>query len=577
MRFSMAMTAVSALLLTSLSPSAAAAPRGDASPFEAAGGERTRLPLTLVDGGGYTWDIQQDGSVSNGTGDAFDTAMTVTVAGASPRVTGAAVLIEEGRLLVLPTVDTAGGLQLTRSVHVPSGDGYARWLDVLYNPGGETVTTTVVYGLGLGSDSATRVVATSGPDTDGNSSDLGWVTDDADPTGADPAVAVVFGDARGATEPTTDLADGRDTPQITHHVEVPPRAQVGIAVIVAQRTSSDEATTWLQSFSSRDALKKAGVRIQNFAYMSGFHVAGLLRGTEWDLVELRNGNRLKGSLQVPTWEVATPYGHRSVAREDVAGVIFGSPGTAQDALVLHRGDVLVGDLGVGPLPLTASWGGKVPVPRKNIARIGLAHSGDPEERVASTAHVVTLRRGDQLRGQLVGDSLRLAAPYGTVELPIDRVAQLLLTAANGRLHEATLADGSVFSGILLDSAIRLRREDGEELELARSLLESVEAPPLLLEPAIDHSSPVLTLSNGDRWYASPTEEPMHLVASFGPLDLPLAEIGTIDFGTPHPRAAIVQLADGGSVTVQFSDDDLTFRLSGGMELNVPLVFLEGLD
>ncbi len=61
------------------------------------------------------------------------------------------------------------------------------------------------------------------------------------------------------------------------------------------------------------------------------------------------------------------------------------------------------------------------------------------------------------------------------------------------------------------------------------------------------------------------------------MDLPLTQIDQITFGTPHPGFASVLLAEGSQVTGHLGADELTFRLGCGVELTVPLVFLECLE
>lgn len=144
------------------------------------------LPVNLEDGDGYKWDIQQNGSIADGTSDAFDGGFVLA---GFPNITSAGVE-GGGREIVLSNGATSG-VQVMRKIYVPEDRAYCRFLEVLRNLGGSPVNHTVRIDTNLGSDSATVVVGTSDGDSVFETTDQWIVTDDADGTG-DPAVTHVI-------------------------------------------------------------------------------------------------------------------------------------------------------------------------------------------------------------------------------------------------------------------------------------------------------------------------------------------------------------------------------------------------
>jgi hypothetical protein len=68
-------------------------------------------------------------------------------------------LVEEGgRELVIGPRDVAG-IRVTRQVYVPPAGGFARYLELLTNPGDAPVTVPVSVDSHLASDTSTRIVA----------------------------------------------------------------------------------------------------------------------------------------------------------------------------------------------------------------------------------------------------------------------------------------------------------------------------------------------------------------------------------------------------------------------------------
>jgi hypothetical protein len=528
---------------------------------ELQGTMQTSLPFTLSDGLGYSWDIQYDGSIGDGLNDAFDGAMTVEVNGSSASFAGYGNILEGGREIALPPVGVGGGgLMLARRVLIAADDGYARFVELLYNPGSTSMTATL--------DGDTIV----GPD------DRGWVTDDGSPGADDPSVAVIFGDDGAQTAGIATLMGGSDLPNIRYSVEVPPGDTTAIVLFVAMRTIREEGSQWLGSFDTGAALADLPYLVSNFTGGGRgptFRVSGLLRGGERDIVELRDGNRLEGTLGDKKWTIETPYGAHEVKLKDIAGVIAGGPGRVGDTVVLLSGEVFVGDLTAETANLRLPGGKAVDIPLETIDRIGMHQRSEAEESYQSTADRAVLRQGDRLEGKILGDAFQLATAMGTIRVPRNKVASLDLRA-DGGVHRIVLADGSTLSGILLDETVVFRHRTGQELTLEQRQLVSLEVPGLLLEPAVDPGSPVLVLSNGDRWFARPTAGSLPVETSFGELALKLDEIAAIRFDQPIAGAVSVKLRDGGSFVGKLGTDALTLRLGCGMELTVDAAFLSEL-
>jgi Zn-dependent metalloprotease/subtilisin family serine protease len=158
-------------------------------------GQVVSLPYTLFDSQPYQWDISSNGSIGDGTSDAYDGGhVCLNFPSFS---TG--VLLNGRELFIGPT--TQSGLELTRRIYVPSTQSYARFLEVLRNPGATPITTTVRLDTNLGSDGGTVMVATSSGDLAFGTNDDWIVTDDTDGSG-DPTVLHVTANAVGSQRPS---------------------------------------------------------------------------------------------------------------------------------------------------------------------------------------------------------------------------------------------------------------------------------------------------------------------------------------------------------------------------------------
>lgn len=157
------------------------------------------LPTTRIDGAGFRWDVSGDGQIVDGTSDAFDGGLALRVGGI-PFPFFAEASSEDGGREVAIGPSEIGLARASRKVFVPSDGGFARFLEIIENPGAAPFTMRVEVSTNLGSDSGTQLVRTSSGDASFTTADDYLVTDDADGFG-DPTVAHVFSDAGATLQP----------------------------------------------------------------------------------------------------------------------------------------------------------------------------------------------------------------------------------------------------------------------------------------------------------------------------------------------------------------------------------------
>jgi hypothetical protein len=180
--------------------------------------------------------------------DAFDgyNALRVTVGGGAPtlyNMVGSATSDCNGRQILMPT-STIGGLQISRKVYVPGSDGFARWVNVVTNPGATAQTVTLDILNNLGSDAGTTIGATSDGDTTAEITDSWVTTYKAFIQGSSPSprLAHVLQSPGAAVQLSAiTLADGNDTPSWSYNFSVPAGGTVAVLNFAAGLASRSDA------------------------------------------------------------------------------------------------------------------------------------------------------------------------------------------------------------------------------------------------------------------------------------------------------------------------------------------------
>ncbi|MCB1875956.1 MAG: carboxypeptidase regulatory-like domain-containing protein [Chromatiales bacterium] len=208
------------------------------------------LPHNLTDGGGFLWDIEGDGSINDGSNDAYDGGLYLSINGVSfPYLDSG--LLEEGLREVRIGPTLVDQLVVTRKIYVPAEGTFARFLEIVENPSGSTVTASLSLDTNLGSDSGTILVATSDGDASFTANDDYLITDDSDGSG-DPTMAHVFSAPGAVLEPFSVFtnAPGNDDINYTFSFSVPAGGRVIIMHFASQNADRAAAAV------SADALRQ---------------------------------------------------------------------------------------------------------------------------------------------------------------------------------------------------------------------------------------------------------------------------------------------------------------------------------
>jgi hypothetical protein len=220
--------------LVGLATPAQAAPCGDGS-----------NEVALEDSAGWTWDLNSDGSVDEGIGDAFDGFPEISVGGVPyPDAPADSCIHEDGGREIVYPEDTLDGLEVSRKVFVPAtGMPFARFLTLLRNGGAAPATSTYTFEGNLGSDGDTEIRLTSSGDVTAAVGDRWAVSDDSGespPERDDPTLLQVWdGTIPGAPQSVTSIdwpSSGDDSPEVNWDVTVPPGATFVFLHVVGQRS-----------------------------------------------------------------------------------------------------------------------------------------------------------------------------------------------------------------------------------------------------------------------------------------------------------------------------------------------------
>ena len=316
----MATLTAAAALATALSAGPAAAVRNTTpgawrfmrSGFAGAGGGGGgQLPVTGSDGHGNTWMVYQPSYLqSQSNMPVYGQTANIQINGQQPANAGnnAARVDEKTGELVMENMP-AGSFTLTRRVLIDTDAGGVRVTDVIRNTANgpsRPVTVTLSSSVNYGVQQSQMV---PDPKRPGKAAGVGRAV----PAGPGRAVVDVYASPGAKVSPTIEAQPGNNMATATLAATVPANGQVAFVHYHLVTQTADQATAWVAAMRPArllaDLPKDVRRSVVNFRTAGGLlGDQDVLRGDLLDTVELRNGDKLNGTLTDAAFKLDTFYG-----------------------------------------------------------------------------------------------------------------------------------------------------------------------------------------------------------------------------------------------------------------------------
>ncbi|HLL88603.1 MAG TPA: hypothetical protein VK324_04820, partial [Tepidisphaeraceae bacterium] len=419
---------------------------------------------------------------------------------------------------------------------------------------------------------------------------LGW----AALTGRGRAVAQVYAGKGGKVLPAIQAQPGNQFCQATYSFTIPAGQSAALWHLHGAAADLPAASKLVASVDEAKLLQAVAkeVRALIVNVRQGGGAAGaveLPRGGSLDVVELRNGDRLTGTIREPMYKLLAPYGTIELPPDRVLGLLNVGRFRPRQLLVTTDGQVLGGTLAKETLDVELSGGQVTPVPLRQVARTGYrGRSGDPDAGRASTGEpsaprpTIFLRDGDRVAVGSFAEPVTLATRYGQLSVPPPAIASIAFVgdaaAAHGA-HAVHLTDGSVLQAFVTAPALTAPLEvTGQTASFPLGDINRAILAPAPAE-VDDGAVAVLRTTTGDTLVGT-INGTLKLDTAFDTIALPANELRGLSRGVatdaePGAGASDVQVTtwDGGTLSGRLQDAQLDVRLVCGVELKVSVSLL----
>jgi hypothetical protein len=541
-------------------------------PSAAGPGEKVDLPHVMPDSQGIQWDVQADGSIGDCGKDLYDSGGRLTLDDVFQWQSGGTQgLLDRARNEITVGPASYKGLNVSRRIAVNAKLGFCRWAEVVENPTAQKVSVRAHVNFTFGgSINLVQPLV----DEKGKKQTIGMAVGDQG------KCLGVMGAGRGSrVVPRIQPQQGGDQLDLYYEVEVPAKQTVVIVHVQAFRPDIAAARQAMVDIKEKDYLAQLPPELVK--KVINFRVADqsignyeILRGDILDVVELRGGDQLKGTLKDRSYKLETFFGTVELPAERVAAVLNVGQFRSSQLVVTVDGEVFGGRLSREAVCLQLSSGQVTQVPLTQLAQAGYRRRLNEPEEWKLDRPMLMLRGGERMAIVPPTTELEVSTRYGRLRLRPEMLAAIAFEPEESAVHEIRLRDGSRFAGLVENNTFDMQLNGaatGRTIKTSASEIQRLQFSPTPAEP--DEKTPVMRLAGGDLLVGT-LAGTLKLETAFDTITVNCAQIrhlSRLPTGTGDAQAT---LWDDSVLRGQLRGTKLKFQTSSGAEMELGLGMIE---
>ena len=537
-----------------------------------------QLPYRANDADGNQWVVQNGGWLQQtGNMPIYSQGGMIMINGNQP-TPGAApgnapVRVDEKTGELVFERMNLNGILVTRRVLVNKDESYVRMIDILKNSNQQeqNVQVQIQSSLNFGINASDTIA-----DPKNAERALGWVGQ----TGANRCAVEIFGGKGGKLIPTVNWPQGSNVVQGNLQVTLPPGKEIALMHLHRTSATIDAGHQYIATLKPAKIL--AGITpdirklIVNFPATQGFiGDREVLRGDLFDVVELRGGDTLNGTIKEKSYKLTTFYGPVELPSDHIVGLINVGQFRPRQLIVTGEGEIFGGTLSKETIEIELSSGQVTQVPLSQISRVGYRKRSGESDEWTFDKPMVVLRSGDRMSVALPEGTIDVLTRYGLLKLNPQSIAAVAFVTEQHGVHEVYLTDGSRFAGLVAPAKFDLKLlTTGQTISIPTSALARIQTSASPPDAADD--APALTLANDDLLVGELTGQ-LKLDTAFDTITVNAAELKALSRARePDAGGFDVQavLWDGTKFSGQLRDPIVTIALRSGTTLSIPLPLVE---
>jgi hypothetical protein len=552
-----------------------------------AGGGNVNLPWQGTDSQGNQWSIYQGGWCQmQGNSPVYSQGAMLLVNGSPPNArTNTAKMDEKTGELLFENLNV-NGVPITRRVLLDKENACLRYIEVFKNTQNneQVVNVQIQSNTNFGIDAGQNI-----QDPRRKDNVIGFTS-----INHQGKAMVEMYAGKGSKIPASVMyQQGNNQVTASLQVTVPAGKEVAIMHLHGIVPSTEAAVQFVSNLKEGRLLSSLPPELKkiivNFTPGQGFiGERELLRGELFDVVEIRGGDQMRGTIKEQTYKLSTFYGPVELPANRVVGVMNVGEFRPRQLVVTTDGQIFGGKLAKETLDLELTTGQTTQVPFSQITRAGYRKRNDEPEEWTFDKPFVSLRSGERVGVQMPTVPIEIVTRYGVLKLDPNTIATIVFQTEEHGVHEIFLTDGSKFAGLASAAQfeMKLRGSDAgtqpaeqpapaQSEQVVRFPASAISRIQLAGAPAEvdEESSPTVALMNGDMLVGGLSGD-LKLDTAFDTLTLAGGQVRKLTRGKESATDVQVTLWDQSIVSGQLQEPALNCTLESGVTVSVPVALLD---
>jgi outer membrane protein OmpA-like peptidoglycan-associated protein len=199
-----------------------------------------------------------------------------------------------------------------------------------------------------------------------------------------------------------------------------------------------------------------------------------------DIVYIKNGDKLLGKIQNPSFSVRTPYGKVSIKNEFLKSIDYKEGSIGSWTIETINNDLISGNLLNDSIQFIQEDGEQKLLGKEQIQRIKREISG-PSYPITTT--IFTMKNNDRFSGKFLNAGIEIRANHTTESIHPGEINRIEFTENYPAGTTILLENGDLITGTLKQDQIRLAPDAVPDFSVAKSSLKSIQfnAPKMVLK------------------------------------------------------------------------------------------------
>jgi len=193
-------------------------------------------------------------------------------------------------------------------------------------------------------------------------------------------------------------------------------------------------------------------------------VLDLERPSDTDILLLRNGDKLTGTILNEKFSIRTSYASLNFNNRILAGIDLEGGANNIERIVTVNNNRFSGFIDDPVVVFKLQTGSQIEIRREKILKIIFRVRGTERKGISQTQFVI-LKNGDFFSGKILNENLIISTTYANVPLDLESLETITLIGGNNPLTKVAMRNGDTIQGVLETEDIQIDLDIGNTISV----------------------------------------------------------------------------------------------------------------